>query len=158
MLQCTIRGIPGIHCTIMEQTIFSKIISREIPAEIVYENEHVLAFLDIRPNNPGHTLVIPKQSSVNVLDVDSAAWAEVMEAVRILAPTIRDAVHADGINIMMNNGSVAGQIVMHTHVHIIPRHTGDGYEHWHGQAYADGEMARVGANIRETLARTQHTT
>ena len=74
------------------ETIFSKIIRREVPAEIVYETGHVLAFLDISPTNPGHTLVIPKAWSRNLLDIDAAAWGRVMEAVRLLAPRIKEAV------------------------------------------------------------------
>jgi histidine triad (HIT) family protein len=136
----------------MEETIFAKILSREIPADIVYETEHVLAFLDISPNNPGHTLVIPKEPSKNLLDITPRSWAQVMEAVRVLAPAIKAATGADGINLMMNNEPVAGQLVMHTHVHIIPRHEGDGYTHWPGHPYAAGEAAQVAANIRDALS------
>lgn len=133
-------------------TIFSQIIKRNLPAEIVYENEHVLAFLDIHPNNPGHTLVIPKRESANLFDITQTSWIEVMETVRILAPALKAAVGADGVNLMMNNGEVAGQIVMHTHVHLIPRFVGDGYTHWPGHTYQEGEMAHVGARIRAQLA------
>jgi histidine triad (HIT) family protein len=134
------------------ETIFSKIIHREIPAEIVYEDEGVLAFLDISPTNPGHTLVIPKPQSTNIVDITPASWAHVMETVRILAPKIQKAVGADGINLMMNNGEIAGQLVMHTHVHIIPRFANDGYTHWPGHPYAEGEREKVGAKIRATLS------
>lgn len=132
-------------------TIFDKIIRREIPAEIVYENDAVLAFLDINPNNPGHTLVIPKMPSGNVLTVSADSWSAVMEVVRMLTPRIKEAVGADGINLIMNNEPSAGQIVPYTHVHIIPRFEGDGYEHWHGHPYAEGEMTRVGEKIRAVV-------
>lgn len=132
-------------------TIFSQIIKRDLPAEIVYENEHVLAFLDIHPNNPGHTLVIPKHESTNLFDITQTSWTEVMEAVRILAPALKTAVGADGINLMMNNGEVAGQIVLHTHVHLIPRFANDGYTHWPGHPYPTDEMARIGVRIRAQL-------
>lgn len=135
----------------MQETIFTKILSREVPAEIVYETPEVLAFLDIRPDNPGHTLVIPKKPSVNLLDIDPAAWAQVTEAVRVLAPILKEAVGADGINLMMNNGEAAGQLVAHTHVHLIPRFKDDGYTHWEGRPYPEGEMRRVGALIRARL-------
>jgi len=134
-----------------EDTIFSKILRREIPAEIVYEDEKVLAFLDISPNNPGHTLVIPKKPTRNLLTIDAESWANVMETVRMLAPKIKDAVGAEGINIMMNNEPVAGQIVFHAHVHIIPRFSGDGYTHWPGGEYAEGEMQKVAEKIRKLV-------
>jgi len=134
-----------------QETIFTKIIRREIPSEVVYENDAVLAFLDISPNNPGHTLVIPKTHSTNLFDITEDSWMHVMEAVRVLAPKIQKAVQADGINIQMNNGEAAGQIIMHTHVHIIPRFSGDGYKHWPAHPYADGEMAAVGEKIRAVL-------
>lgn len=132
-------------------TIFSKILCREIPAEIVYENDDVLAFLDISPNNPGHTLVIPKVPTRNLLTIDARSWGALMEAIRVLAPKIQAAVGADGVNIMMNNEPAAGQIVFHAHVHIIPRFTDDGYRHWPGHEYREGEMAKVGEKIRKTL-------
>ena len=134
------------------ETIFSKIIRHEIPAEIVYEDEDVLAFLDISPNNPGHTLVIPKTPTRNLFTIDAESWAKVMEAVRLLAPKIKEAVGADGINIMMNNEHVAGQIVFHAHVHIIPRFRDDGYTHWPGGEYAEGEMQNVAQKIRKLVA------
>ena len=133
------------------ETIFSKIIRREIPAEIVYETDDVLAFLDISPTNPGHTLVIPKVPTRNLFTINAESWAKVMEAVRILAPKIQRAVGAEGINIMMNNEPAAGQIVFHAHVHIIPRLSDDGYRHWEGHSYPEGEIKAVGDAIRSTL-------
>jgi histidine triad (HIT) family protein len=134
------------------ETIFTKIINRQIPVEVVYEDENVLAFLDISPNNPGHTLVIPKAWSRNLLDISSESWGQVMEVVRMLAPKIKEAVGADGINIMMNNGEAAGQEVPHTHVHIIPRFIDDGYRHWSGHPYAEGAWHETGEKIRVTLS------
>lgn len=133
------------------ETIFSKIIRREISAEIVYETEQVLAFLDSSPNNPGHTLVIPKEPSTNVTDITPQSWAYVMEAVRFLAPKIQMAVGAQAMNVMMNSGKAAGQVVFHTHIHLIPRFEGDGYIHWPGHPYTEGELPRIAALIRQTL-------
>ncbi len=135
----------------MEDTIFSKIIRREIPAEIIYEDDDVLAFLDISPNNPGHTLVIPKDLSTNIFDISQDSWRKVMDVVRMLAPKVREGAGADAINIQMNNGEIAGQLVYHTHVHIIPRIKGDGFKHWAGTPYAQGEMRAVADAIRATL-------
>ena len=136
----------------MQQTLFTKIINREIPAEIVYETAHVIAFLDIHPTNTGHTLVVPKVWSKNALAIEKEDWARVMEAVRHLAPKIQKAVKADGINIITNCEESAGQIIFHTHVHIVPRFSGDGYKHWHGTDYSQGEMQKTAGRIRTALA------
>jgi histidine triad (HIT) family protein len=135
----------------MEPTIFEKIISGEIPKEILYEDEDTMAFLDIAPNNPGHTLVVPKVHSRNLLDISQESWLAVMKTVHLLAPVIKEAVNADGINIAMNNESAANQVVFHTHVHIIPRHEGDGFTTFPPGSYAEGEETTVARKIRELL-------
>ncbi len=137
----------------MEQreTVFDKIIRRELPAEIVYEDDDTLAFLDINPNNMGHTLVIPKIPSRNMLDISPDSWTSLMRTLQRIAPAIMRAVGAEGLNIMMNNEPVAGQIVMHTHIHLIPRFSDDGYTHWPGHPYREGEMHAVGEKIRSML-------
>lgn len=136
----------------MEPTVFEKIISKEIPAHIIYEDEETLAFLDIAPNNPGHTLVIPKTHSRNLLDISEDSWLAMMRTVYRLAPIIKEAVSADGINIAMNNEAAAGQVVFHAHVHIIPRHEGDGFKHFPQGAYEPGEAELVMEKIRGLLA------
>lgn len=118
---------------------------------MIYENDRVFAFLDIKPNNPGHTLVIPKMHYKNIYETPSAVFMDVMDVVRQLSVSIKKAVGADGINLHMNNDAAAGQLVFHAHVHIIPRFIEDGYEHWHGHAYEEGEMHRVGEKIRSQL-------
>jgi histidine triad (HIT) family protein len=130
------------------ETIFEKIIRREVPAHIVYENDVVIAFLDIEPTNIGHTLVVPKKKSENMLTIDSREWVEVMEVVRFLAPRIMRAVQAQGVNIMANCGEAAGQVVPHTHVHIVPRFTGDGFKHWPGKQHPEEEMRTIAETIR----------
>lgn len=137
----------------MPDCLFCKIANGTISSEKVYEDEHTLAFLDIRPVNRGHTLVIPKAHHANIYDIPPQDFAAVMETVRMLAPHIKAAVGADGINIGMNNDDAAGQLIFHAHVHIIPRFTHDGHRHWHGEGYALGQMEDVGQSIREELAR-----
>ncbi len=128
--------------------IFCKIIAGEIPSEKVFENEHTYAFLDIHPVNKGHTLVVPKTHAENIYDISSANFCTLMETVRTLSPIVKKAVGADGINIGINNGGAAGQIVFHSHVHIIPRYEKDGFRHWHGTPYEEGEMEKTGETIR----------
>lgn len=136
----------------MTDDIFAKIIAREIPAEIIFEDEETIAILDVHPVNPGHTLVIPKKTVVNALDADEATFLAVMKTVHRLAPAVQRATGARGINVHINNEPAAGQVVPHLHVHIIPRHEGDGYEHWHGKEYAPGEKEKTAEAIRAALA------
>ncbi len=136
----------------MEDTIFTKIIRREAPADIVYEDDDTLAFLDIRPNHPGQTLVIPKKPFRNIFDIDDESLAAVMRTVRKLAPAIKNAVHADGVNINSNNEPAAGQVVFHYHVHIIPRYENDGFKFFPTTSYAPGEAAQVAEKIRGALS------
>lgn len=110
----------------MADSIFTKIINREIPADIVYEDDEVIAILDINPINKGHTLIIPKDPFVNALDGSADQLAHMMRVAKKLSPIIVEAVQADGFNLTMNNGEVAGQEVFHAHLHIIPRHKDDG--------------------------------
>jgi histidine triad (HIT) family protein len=136
----------------MEPTVFERIIAREIPADIVYEDEETLAFLDIAPNNPGHTLVVPKEYSRNIFDISEESWLAVMRTAHKLAPAIMKAVGADGINIAMNNEAAAGQIVFHTHVHLIPRYEGDGFKHFPPGTYPkEGEDKLIAEKIRSEL-------
>jgi histidine triad (HIT) family protein len=135
----------------MEDTVFDKIIRREIPAEIVYEDEHTLAFLDAHPNNPGHTLVIPKKQVVNIFDIDEETLMAVWRTVRKVAHAVKAATGTEGLNITSNNGAVAGQVVFHYHVHVIPRFPGDGMELWHGKEYEPGVASAVAVKIREAL-------
>ncbi len=103
-------------------TIFEKIINQEIPAYVVYEDEHVLAILDHAQQTKGHTLVMPKKHYVNVLDTPTEDYLEVMKVAQELAIQIKDKLQASGINLLTNANEVAGQSVMHFHVHILPRY------------------------------------
>lgn len=134
-----------------EETIFDKILSGEIPSHKIYEDEHTFAFLDIAPINKGHTLVIPKNATRNILTADKETFGHVMETVRMLAPKIKEAVGADGINIGINNEPAAGQVVFHLHAHIMPRFEDDGYEHWGHTEYKEGEAEKTLEKIQALL-------
>ena len=133
------------------ETIFTKIINREIPAEIIYEDSTVLAFLDITPVNHGHTLVIPKAPFINVFDGDAEVLAHMMKVGQKIAKAQMTAGLADGVNFVINNGAVAGQEVFHSHLHIIPRFREDGLHLWKGQPYPDGEMQTIASKIKTAL-------
>ena len=107
-----------------DKNIFAKIIRGEIPCEKIYENEHVLAFMDIMPQVDGHCLVVPKLPSVGLLDADPSVFAPLFTAVQHVGNAVKAAFDADGVTIMQFNGAAAGQTVFHLHVHILPRKTG----------------------------------
>lgn len=107
------------------ETIFSKIINREIPADIIYEDDLVIAFLDIVPVNKGHTLVVPKKHFVNILDGDPDTLAHMMKVAQKIAKILVSELKADGINLVMNNSEAGGQEVFHSHLHVVPRHLND---------------------------------
>lgn len=134
-------------------SIFSKIIAREIPARIVYEDDHVIAFLDINPVNAGHTLVVPKEERANVLESSEEDIAQVMRVVRTLAPAIVKAVGASGFNVVTNTGEASGQSVFHTHFHIIPRFENDGHMPWMHTKMTDEQFDTVAHMIQQALTR-----
>lgn len=135
----------------MDTCIFCKIIRGDLPSYKVYEDEHVLAFLDIHPSNPGHTLVIPKIHAENIFEITAESWGHVMERVRVLSGAIERSLDAKGINLMMNNRADAGQVVDHVHVHIIPRYSGDGHRQWSHASYKDGEAQTILQKIQTAL-------
>jgi len=105
--------------------IFAKILRGEAPAAKVFEDEHVLAFMDVFPQSRGHTLVIPKHSTArNLLEEEPQVLADLMLGVQRVARAVRAALNPDGIVVTQFNGAVAGQTVYHLHVHIIPRWDG----------------------------------
>lgn len=107
-------------------SIFSKIISGDIPSMKVFESGSALAFLDISPVCKGHTLVIPKKEVENIFELDESEYVGLMEGIKETALILRDKLGADGINIFSSSGSAAGQTVMHLHFHLLPRFDGDG--------------------------------
>ena len=131
--------------------VFCKIIRDELPSYKVYEDAKTLAFLDIRPVNAGHTLVIPKAHSHNIFDIDASDWAAVATVVRTIAIAIEKGVGADGVNIAMNNREHAGQVVYHPHVHIIPRFKGDGLKLMPQRTYKAQEAESTLEKIRRAL-------
>ena len=135
----------------MLDDIFLKIIAGEIPAHKVYEDEYTYAFLDATPNNPGHTLVIPKERYKDIYEIPEEVLSHVMNTVKKVAIAVKKATNADGINIGMNNEPAAGQLVFHAHIHVIPRFKDDGLKHWGKKEYKEGEAEKVAESIRAEL-------
>src|SRR5256885_5110955 len=104
--------------------IFAKILRGELPCHKVYEDDKAFAFLDIMPRAPGHTLVLPKAPARNLLDVDPADLAHVMQIAQKIARAAIKVFSADGITLQQFNESAGGQVVFHLHVHVIPRKIG----------------------------------
>ncbi len=104
-------------------TIFNKIIKKEIPAKIIYEDDDVLAFLDLSQNTKGHTLVIPKEETKSLLTASPDVVSKVFVVAQKIAKDLVDIFEADGVNLLTNAGEIAGQSVFHFHVHVIPRYS-----------------------------------
>ena len=124
----------------MPDTIFTKIIAGEIPCLRVYEDEHVLAFLDINPLSPGHTLVIPKEAVATLGELSDDAGAAIGRVLPRLCRAVVKATGAKDYNILQNNGAGAHQAVFHVHFHIIPKTEGKGLGiKWTPGSLSDGE-------------------
>lgn len=136
----------------MNDCLFCKIIAKELPSFIVYEDDVTLAFLDINPVNPGHVLVIPKKHATNIFDIDAESWSRVAESVRKVAVALERGVGCDGVNLMMNNREHAGQVIDHPHVHLIPRYKDDGLKLWPHKKYQAGEAETLQEKIRAAIS------
>lgn len=123
--------------------IFCKIIKGEIPSYKVYEDEHTLAFLDINPVNPGHTLVVPKKHYANIEEADEETLGQIIKTVKRVGLSLKKNLAAPGYNAQVNNDPAAGQVVLHLHFHLTPRLKNDGLELWPQKKYALGEAETV---------------
>ncbi len=139
----------------MSSCIFCRIVRGEVPAHKVYEDDKVVAFLDIYPINPGHTLIVPKQHYERLEDVPEDVLAAMMRAAARLAPAVLRATGAQGYNLVVNVGRAAGQEIMHVHLHLIPRREGDGCKIMAcaRSKPGDEELAKVAEAIRKELER-----
>lgn len=141
----------------MSETIFSKIISGEIPSFKIYENDYVYAFLDISQVSKGHTLLVPKKPSANIFETDEETMKHIGVALPKVANAIKIAFHPDGLNIIQNNGEYADQSVFHIHFHLIPRYENDidgfGYK-WetHEDVIDDETKQKIATQIQAQIS------
>ena len=137
-----------------DNCVFCRIVAGTIPAVKLYEDEQVLAFLDIAPINKGHALVIPKQHYFSVTEIPEATAGHLLAVASRLGGALLRAVDADGFNLLLSNGTVAGQVVPHTHLHVIPRFPEDGVVIPSRQVeYADSaEKDAIAAEVRKRMA------
>ena len=135
-----------------EECIFCKIISGQIPCTKVYENDDVLAFLDIQPISDGHTLVVPKSHYGTLDECPGEVVAGVGSCLGKIAKAVVGAMASDGYNVLCNNKRAAGQLVEHVHFHIIPRKKDDGvFSRWPAYKYEEGQAETIAEKICEKL-------
>ncbi|UVC13148.1 HIT family protein [Mesorhizobium onobrychidis] len=131
--------------------IFAKILRGEIPSHRVYEDDAVVAFMDVMPQGPGHTLVVPKAPSRNLLDADPAVFGPLFANVQKVARAVKKAFDADGVTVMQFNEPASGQTVFHLHVHIIPRFEGIPLKPHSGQMEKPEVLTENADKIRTAL-------
>lgn len=135
----------------MKDCLFCKIIKKEIPSEIIYEDKDIIAFLDITPENPGHTLIVPKNHSKNIFETSKEDASLLIESTKMLAPKIMKAVKAQGFNTQINTNKEAGQIIFHTHLHLIPRFKNDDMKFLGRSTIKPRPLNEVAKDIKKVL-------
>ncbi len=137
----------------MDDCIFCKIIAGQIPASFVYQDDDFVAFLDIRPVNPGHVLLVPRAHAARLIDLPSPILARELPIAARIARGILKITGLRDFNLLNANGAASGQEVFHHHLHIIPRREGDGMNLTIQPAmYGDGEAADLAARIADFIA------
>jgi len=135
-----------------ESCIFCRIAQKQVPASFVYEDEKAIAFLDIKPLNEGHTLVIPKSHYESIFEIPVDLISQLHGVTKRIALAVKKATNADGISISQQNGKAAGQEIFHLHVHIIPRYEGQKLPSFSEVSQADQEkLSQTAAKIRKHL-------
>jgi histidine triad (HIT) family protein len=135
-----------------DSCIFCRIAQKQLPASCVYEDEKVMAFLDVRPLNEGHTLVIPKAHYENIFDVPQELNAYIHGVTKQIAIAVKKAMNADGISIIQQNGKAANQDIPHLHVHVIPRYKEQKMPSFSETSEANREqLSQTAAKIRKQL-------
>jgi len=132
--------------------IFCKIAAGHIPSVKIYEDENVLAFLDIGPLSEGHTLIIPKKHYAKVDECPAEMMSQVGAVLPKVAKAVFGGMESEGYNVLCNNGRASGQLVEHIHFHIIPRNAGDGvFTQWPAKQYPAGKIEEIAKKIRAKL-------
>ncbi len=135
-----------------EDCIFCEMAAGRIAVTKIYEDDVVLAFLDIGPVSDGHTLVIPKQHFARLHDCPAGLLGQVASRLGKIAKAVAAGTNSEAYNVLCNNGRAAGQLVEHLHFHIVARSAGDGlFNRWPSYEYPEGKMEQIAARIRENL-------
>lgn len=138
----------------MEDCIFCKIIAGEAPADMIYADDELVAFMDIYPASRGHLLIVPRRHVRNLYDTPPELAARAMALAARLAPALRDATGADGMNVWQSSERPAGQVIFHFHMHMLPRYHNDGIPVPGNRSRADAaELSALAAAIRAQFDR-----
>ena len=138
----------------MSNCVFCRIVAREIPATVVHEDEHTLAFMDLGQVNPGHVLIAVRAHAENLYGLNDAQAGAVLRAAARVARAIRDAFGPEGLSVYQANGKAAGQTVFHYHVHLVPRYEGDGMAlTWPVKNPPREKLEEAAAKIRASMPR-----
>ncbi|NPA85758.1 MAG: HIT family protein [Crenarchaeota archaeon] len=136
----------------MSECVFCRIVRGELPSWKVYEDEEVMAFLDINPATPGHTLVIPKKHYRNILDAPDEVVAKVFKVAKKISEAVVNGLGAKGVNVITNAEEVAGQVVFHFHVHVVPRYSPDELRfEYTPKKYSEEEAEEIVKKIKSSL-------
>ena len=137
----------------MDNCIFCKIVKGEIPSSVIYEDDNVKVILDIAPSAKGHAILLVKQHVANIFELEAEMAGKIFAVVPKVATAIKEELGCDGMNILQNNGTEAGQTVFHLHIHFVPRWKNDTIQiKWTQGSYADGEAVALAKAIRARLA------
>jgi len=135
----------------MENCIFCKIVKGEIPSKKIYENERVLAFLDINPISKGHFLIIPKKHFENIYEIEDTYLKEIIDIIKIIAKSLKKSLNATGVNILHASGKDAQQSVFHFHIHVVPRYKNDGLDTWPKSDYKELNLDEIKNKIAKEV-------
>ena len=135
-----------------EDCVFCKIVNGDIPSNTIYENSEFKVIMDISPATKGHVLVLPKEHFKDIYDIDAETAGKLFQPAAVVARALKEVLHCDGLNIIQNNGEIAGQTVFHFHMHLIPRYEGDDVTvKWKEHSMDAEEMDQLRKDIRKAL-------
>ena len=134
-----------------DNCIFCKLANKDIPTNIIYEDDRFTVIMDASPATKGHALILPKNHAANIYELPDEDASAVFVLAKKLATKMTEILHCDGFNIVQNNGEVAGQTVFHFHMHLIPRFLNDGNQDkltWNHAEFTPEEIAEIAAELR----------
>jgi histidine triad (HIT) family protein len=136
----------------MQNCIFCKIISGDIPSATIYEDQDFKVILDISPAAKGHAVILPKKHFANLYEMDAQTASKVLLVAQKVATVIKEEFGCEGLNVLQNNGEAAGQTVFHYHIHLIPRYQGDDVNMtWKQGRYGENEAAEIAAKLSKRI-------
>lgn len=135
-----------------EDCIFCKIANGSIPSATIYENSDFKVILDVSPATKGHSLILPKEHFDNIFDMDAETAAKLFALAAVAARAMKGVLDCEGLNIIQNNGEIAGQTVNHFHMHLIPRYVNDGVKvEWQHLEFEQEELASIASSIKKNI-------